>query len=225
MYGIAMVQNLNFWALKQLRFAIRLSFNVCLTCFRQTVFWNKTLPSELTGLNYTVYYWGKPIVKSTYVGFALFLYLELFCLCDFFLFLPDFYLVPFLSFEMLFLKGPKHDRIYAYLCQCQLCWLPFSKICFQFQVADAVIHLYIWRQLFISNHLLKPNTFNVIFWNEVTHNSTMVVHNHSSTWYYNRPFSCYIWNMLISDSSFATAGRSSLFVGPLESYGKVWPRL
>lgn len=71
----------------------------CLTRLRQTVFWNKTLSSELAGLNYTVYYWGKPIVKSTYVGFALFLYLELFCLCDSFLFFcPDFYLVPFLSF-------------------------------------------------------------------------------------------------------------------------------
>lgn len=135
--------------------------------------------------------------------------------------------ISFFHLKYYFSKDQNMTESMLIFVNCQLCWLLFSQICFQCQVTDAVKHLYIWKRLFNSNHLLKPNTFNVIFWNEVTHMDipTMVVHNHPSSWYYNRQFSCYIWNMLISDSSFATAGRSSLLVGPLESYYKEWPRL
>lgn len=165
-------------------------------------------------------------MESTYVGFALFLYLELFCLYDSFSFLSNFYLVTFLSFiwNIIFERTKTWQNLCLSLSIAN--YADYFSLRFVFSVRLQMLSN-IYKRLFNSNHLLKPNTFNVIFWNEVTHMDipAMVVHNHPSSWYYNRQFSCYIWNMLISDPSFATAGRSSLLVGPLESYYKEWPRL
>lgn len=119
--------------------------------------------SWLILINYTVYYWDKPISKSSYVGFALFLYLKIILLVWFF-FLCFFSLVPFfVIFE--------RTKTWQNLCLSMSIanYADCFTLRFVFNVRLMILWLlYIWKRIYIYthtfnfNHIFKLNTFNVI---------------------------------------------------------------
>lgn len=107
--------------------------------------------SWLISIDYTVYYWDKPISESSYVGFALFLYLRQFCWNNFLMFVFSWPIFVILERTKIW------QNLYLSVI-CQLCWLLCSQICFTVMLM-MLWHLYIQKQIYIYTfhliHLLK----------------------------------------------------------------------
>lgn len=99
----------------------------------------------------TVYYWDKPIWKSSYVGFALFFVLKMILLVWFFFFKCWFLCPIFLCF-----KGPKHDRTYAYLCN-----LPIMLIS---SLSDLFSMSTLMSKLWLCINIHHPDMTVNVFW-------------------------------------------------------------